>query len=310
MLTVKKKGLFFGNFRPGLALPSVRSVCLIAMACFMGKAITSGVHTLGTIAYSLFPVLFFGAILLFVESQKGVFSFLAITPTLSDIKSSKEFLPHFIIALIAGVFLVFYFSSSSPVDLMIILLIIVAAGASTILMLKGRGVDAMCVFILTWPFMVFERTGGNLVFRWTNSVNDLHIGSFSEDIVYCLYLLLLVGSWLLRYALNRERIKSESWHPGVLAFFIAGSLSALLSSIPLESFPSFINLYILPLVFFILCVNIINSWDDVKKLSLCIGIMMTVLTIIWMYYALYRSPVSDIPLAEARGCGFLRVCSL
>ena len=85
-----------------------------------------------------------------------------------------------------------------------------------------------------------------------------------------------------------------------------GIISTIFSSNPQESWPYFINYYLLPVIFFILCVNEINSWQDVKKLSFALAAMMAVVTILWLYYALYRAyePATSIAeLASLRGGG-------
>ncbi len=293
-----------------LLLPAARVVCFAGMAYYVAQAIISGVNTLGAIIYSLFPVFAFGGILLVIEIQKGNFAFLFSMPALSDIKASKKYFPFFISILIVGVFLVF--SGITPVDLVVVLLIIIAAVVSLILMFRGQGVDALCIFILAWPFMIFERGFGNVIFRWSRALGDLGTVIISEDIAFYSYFLMLLCSWLLRVTLNKEKIKSQSWAPGLLLLLIAGIISTIFSSNPHTSWPYLINYYFLPFLFFILCVNEINSLNDFKKLSFALAVMMAVVTLLWLYYALYRSyePVTSLGgLAGFRGGGGLTLGS-
>jgi len=289
-----------------LLIPLVRLICLVGMAYYIAQAIISGVSTLGAIIYRLFPVFAFGGILLILEIQKGNFAFLFSQPTLSDIKYLKKYFPIFIIILGVGVLLVFFSAIYSLVDLVMILLIIIAGGVSLILMFKGRGVDALCIFILAWPFMIFERSFGNVVFQWSRALDNLDIGIFSEDIAFYSYFLMLICSWLIRVTLNKEKIKSESWATGLLLLLMAGLISTIFSSNPHESWPYLINYYFLPFLFFILCINEINSWNDFKKLSLTLAVMMGLVTLAWLYYSLYRSyeAVTSLrELEELRGGG-------
>ena len=72
-MNLKFKTKFSDNTPRDLLFPATRLVCLVGMAFFMGQAIVSGVHTLGTIIYNLFPVFAFGGIFLLIETQKDNF---------------------------------------------------------------------------------------------------------------------------------------------------------------------------------------------------------------------------------------------
>ncbi|MGR3173292.1 MAG: O-antigen ligase family protein [Candidatus Scalindua sp.] len=295
-MNLKYKTIFSNSTLRGLLLSVGRVVCIVGMAYYMGQAIASGVNTLGAIIYSLFPVLAFGGILLLLEIQKGSFASLFSLPALSDIKVSIKYLPFFIVILIGGVLLVFYSGIRSPVDLVMILLVIMSAGLAVHLMLKGRGVEAICVFILAWPIIIFEQ-GGRIFFYWNKGFAEI-IEYWPSFIVIDVYICLLISAWFIKGLLNRQHLVAATWSPGIYLYTVAGALSVVFSSNVNLSITSYITIILMPVLFFVICVNEVRSLNDFKKLSLALGVSMGLITLVWLYYALYRNPQEASTIAE------------
>lgn len=296
--------MFAHSTPQGLLLSVARVVCVVAMAYYMGKAITSGGSTLGAIIYSLFPVFAFGGTLLLLETQKGNFAFSFSLPSPLDVKAFKKALAAAVIGLIAGVLLLHY-GINSPVDLIMILLVILSAALSVVLMLRGQAVQALCVFILAWPFIIFENGHGRFFFYLTNQFIEI-LPSNTPDIVMLTYICLLLACWLIGLAINPKRLVPASWSLGIWLFVVAGLLSTLLSPQPLSSLVQFINVILLPVLLFIFFVNEVRSWSDFKKLSFVLGFTMVIITLVWLYYALYRNPEPSLAIfefASTRGGG-------
>lgn len=292
----KYKTMFAHSTPQGLLRSVARVVCVVAMAYYMGKAITSGVNTLGAIIYSLFPVFAFGGTLLLLETQKGNFAFSFSLPSPLDVKAFKKALAAAVIGLIAGVLLL-HSGMNSPVDLIMILLVILSAALSVVLMLRGQAVQALCVFILAWPFIIFENGHGRFFFYLTNIFTE--ISTFdTPDIAMLTYICLLLACWLIGLAINPKRLAPASWSSGIWLFVVAGLLSTLLSPQPLSSLVQFINVILLPVLLFIFFSNEVRSWSDFRKLSLVLGFTMAIITFVWLYYALYASPDPSLAISE------------
>lgn len=304
-MNFKYKTIFSDSTPWGLLVSVARIVCVAAMAYYTGKAVVSGVRTLGAIIYSLFPVITFGGILLLLETSKRNLSYLFSLPTLSDIKASKKYVPLLVSMGIVSVLFVLYSGISSAIDMIMVLMVLIMAIISSILMVCGRGTDALCVFILAWPMMIFERSQGRCFYNWNKQFEKLagHWTSYIEmDFCVCLLILAL----FIRVLLIRQRLVPATWSPGIWLLASAGLLSTAFTPIWRISVIEYIILILMPVLFFMLCVNVIRSRNDLKKLSLAIGVSIGILTYAWLYYALYRTPqdVSTlIELASLRGAG-------
>ena len=246
----KNKTISSGRSPRHLLFSVVRAVCIGGMSYYMGKAVLSGVHTIGAIIYRLFPVLTFSGVLLLLETQQRNFEHLFSLPSLSDIKVSIKYFPILFICVIGSVLFVLYSSIGSPVDMAMILLVFAAACVSVILMFKGRSVDALCVFILVWPFIIFENGNGRFFFYMTNHFNDI-LGIDTSDAAMLMYSSLLLTCWLLRFWMNRRQLVPEISSSGIWFFLVAGLFSTLASLQPISSLPQFIRAIFLPVLFFV-----------------------------------------------------------
>lgn len=286
------------NQRKQFVLPFMRVILLVLLCWFISQAVIAGQYTLGAMMWSLFPAFTVGVIFVMVEilfRERTNFSFHFKLGKVDP----KIWMTCFVFGLVAGIFIL-YAVPSSPIHVILILIIAIAMTASGVLMMQGSGVNAVCVFILVLPFMVFERSQGYIGYKWTEAANNLDIGILTDDVIYYFYVIILVCAWALRTTINREKIKSKSWAFGPLLLLIGGLFSLIFISTS-ETKAWFISSHLLPVLLFIVFINDINTWKDVKKLSLALGIMGGVITFLFLYYALYRTPVTTGSLVELVG---------
>ena len=294
------------NQRKQFLLPIVR-IFFIAFICwFLAQAIIAGQSTLGALLWSLAPAgvvgLTFVAVEFFMREGISLSLFFNIGKV-----SFKTWFFLFAVSMVIGV-VVMSLSIRSPVDLVMIIIIVTAMVASIIYMIQNSGVNAICAFILAWPFMVFERSYGNVVFNWTRTFNNLDLGFGTTDIMMFFYVLLLLSVWIIRKVIEKEHFERESRTLGVWLFIAAGLLSLIIvPDLQMERLSPFIRVILLPVLVFILFVNEIKSWRDVRKIFTISMISIIMLTAVYIYFTFYRYAVADPTsvqsLAGTRGGG-------
>ena len=292
--------------RKQFLLPVVR-IFFIAFICwFLAQAIIAGQSTLGVLLWSLVPAVAMGVTFVAVEffMREGIS--LSLFFNIGKV-SFKTWFFLFAVSMVIGV-VVMSLSIRSPVDLVMIIIIVTAMVASIIYMIQNSGVNAICAFILAWPFMVFERSYGNVVFNWTRTFNNLDLGFGTTDIMMFFYVLLLLSVWIIRKVIEKEHFERESRTLGVWLFIAAGLLSLIIvPDLQMERLSPFIRVILLPVLVFILFVNEIKSWRDVRKIFMISLISIIMLTTVYVYFTFYRYAVADPTsvqsLAGTRGGG-------
>ena len=292
--------------RKQFLLPVVR-IFFIAFICwFLAQAIIAGQSTLGVLLWSLVPAVAMGVTFVAVEffMREGIS--LSLFFNIGKV-SFKTWFFLFAVSMVIGV-VVMSLSIRSPVDLVMIIIIVTAMVASIIYMIQNSGVNAICAFILAWPFMVFERSYGNVVFNWTRTFNNLDLGFGTTDIMMFFYVLLLLSVWIIRKVIEKEHFERESRTLGVWLFIAAGLLSLIIvPDLQMERLSPFIRVILLPVLVFILFVNEIKSWRDVRKIFMISLISIIMLTTVYVYFTFYRYAVADPTsvqsLASTRGGG-------
>ena len=279
----------------------------IALVCwFLAQAIIAGQSTLGALLWSLAPAVAVGVTFIAVEILMRERIYLSLVFKIER-ASFKTWFFVFAVSVVIGV-IVMLLSISSPIDLIMIVIIVTAMVASVVYMIQNSGVNAICAFILAWPFMVFERSSGNVIFNWTRVFNNLDLGFHTTDIIMFFYVLLLISVWIIRKVIVKEHVERESWTLGMWFFLVAGFLSLIIvQEQQIERLSPFISIILLPVLLFIIFVNEIKSWKDVKKLFMMSLISILMLTIIYIYFTFYRHPFGDTAsvqgLAQSRGGG-------
>lgn len=294
------------NQRKQFPLPVVR-IFFIAFICwFLAQAIIAGQSTLGALIWSLAPAGIVGVTFVAVEffMREGI-----SLPLFFKIEkvSFKTWFFLFAVSMVIGV-VVSSLSIRSPVDLVMIIIIVTAMVASIVYMIQNSGVNAVCAFILAWPFMVFERSYGNVVFNWTRAFNHLDLGFDTTDIMMFFYVLLLLSVWIIRKVIEKEHFERESGTLGVWLFLAAGFLSLIIvPELQMERLSPFIRIILLPVLVFILFVNEIKSWRDVRKIFMISLISIIMLTVVYIYFTFYRHTIGESTsiqsLASTRGGG-------
>jgi len=120
------------------------------------------------------------------------------------------------------------------------------------------------------------------------------------------YVWLLALAWLLRLITTGQRPVPATWSLGLLLFVAAGLLSALTTPFFHRSLWSYQTTVLMPVLFFVLCVNAIRSWNDYKKVSTALAISVGITSFLFLYYALYRTPQEAASIQEfaaLRGAG-------
>jgi len=310
-MNINLKNLSLKHFPRQRLFSAIQVACVIAIAYYMAMAVIAGAFTLGAFIYALFPVFILISILFFIQMQKSYsfFSFSFPLPSTLDVKTFKKGIVLAIIGLISGVLLL-YSGVNSPVSLIMINLVIMAAGLSVIFMLRGESIKAVCVFILVLPFIIFEN-GHGLNFFQLNRYFEEIFNFAPEDWVTLLYVCLLLMCWIMRLLVKPRRLVPETFSFGIWCFAFAGIISATCSPFPVLSFEVFAVVILVPVLLFCFFVNEVRSLNDLKKLSLALGCSVGAITLVWLYYALYRNPAGTFDLnyfSATRGMKDIMVC--
>lgn len=287
--TLLRRGL-----SPQVILQVSRVVCVIGISYFTAQVILSGTKTLGAIIASLVPALIIGGILLVIELRKG-----NLKISLPALPNKRAVVIATVAGLVLGVSIVLFCVCESTVDLIMVVLVVGAMCLSGIYQLEGKGVSALCVFIFVWPLITFELSG-HVFFRWNKWFQGI-FANWQGIIVMDVYIFLLIFTWVVHVLLNKEHLVSATWAPSIWLFAIASFLSVVFSSNFQISLMRSIDLVWLPLLFFIFCVNIVHTLDDFEKISLAIVASIGIITVVWLYYALYRYPMTAFTVAALQG---------
>jgi len=287
------------NPKRNLLLSVARVVCVVVAAYYTGKAVLSGASSLGALFHALLPVFITLGIFLIFHMQKGNLSSIFSLPTRSDIKNAKRYLPLIVVTIIAGIGLALNPGSASMIIMVITLVVFIMALISVILMARGSGADALCLFFLTCPLLLFLRSYKAIFYKWNSQFSELIGGTnWGSYIAINVYVCLLVLAWLFRLIMTSRRPVPATWSPGLMLFAVAGLLSLVVSPFFHQSLWKYIPIVLLPVLFFVLCVNAIRSWNDYKKVSAAVAISVGIMSFMFLYYAIYRSPEEATSIQE------------
>ena len=205
-----------------------RVVCVVVVAYYTGKCVLAGASSLGGVFHALLPVFITLGIFLILHMQEGNLSALFSLPTRLDIKVAKRHFPLIAITIIAGVAIAITPGKGGMIITGITLLVLIMALISVILMMRGRGADALCLFFLAFPFVIFLRTYKGLISRWNAQFSELVGGAAWESFLEInVYVCLLLLAWLFRVIMTDSRPIPATWSPGCMLFGVAGLLSAI-----------------------------------------------------------------------------------
>ena len=258
-----------------------RALCFVYLCWLIAKFAATTQWTLGVMLYKLAPIaVVFGTMVYIQLLLNGQIQLsLPRHVGLSWLGLLALVLTSFGLAALVAYVLGHTYSIQGVV---MVLATAVMIGVSILLIINGRGVDAICVYALSWPLFKFQTHSelfAPLRYRWGLPPQLM-------PMQMALYLLTFVG-WLQLAAKGKKVAPAYRW-PGMWMLLLVGLTSTIVAPFPADAWPAYITKIILPLLVYGFFVTHVQSWTDIKKLFIAVGISGGLMALVSLYFTFYR----------------------
>ena len=275
------------------ALLVARALCFIYLCWLIVRFIVAMQLTLGVILYNLTLIGIVLAALAFIQFTLNDRSLLSL-PKHSGL-SWRGALALVVVSLSVVTLMLFMSDRLISIpDVVLATGAVMLVSTSMVLMARGRAVDAICLYILSWPAIVYEAQDWGIFKRMYFVLS----GEVFELLGLLTFVFVIVG--LVSRFIHRKDLAIHSRVRAPLILLASGLITSALAPFPQRSFINYLHVILLPLLTFFFFTTSIQSWNDVKKLFVAAGVSGGLLSGAALYFVFYRYPVADAILSTIR----------